>query len=395
MVIDKKRGCYIPKIDPKICQKCGLCFEVCPGHSMDFEGYNQRLFGDIPEQLALGRYLGCYIGHAGDPDVRFDGASGGVVTSLLLFALKKRLINGALVTRMHPNKPLEPLCFIARTPEEILQAARSKYCPVPANRALKQIINSSGKFAVVGLPCHIQGLRKAEQCITRLRERIRYRISIACSRDFSFHGTRRILKGLDVAPDSVDELAYRGLGWPGSMCIKTKDGGRKEAPYKEYAAQLGPFTLRRCTLCSDMLGELSDLSCGDAWVPEVVGKDRFGTSFVLTRTPEAEELIEAAAADECVSLSGLEPRDLAAAQDHAIFKKRKLGARMRLFRWTGRAVPKYRQTLLKPVGRDYTDAIKFYVARYAQSGRRPIVGSLFHVARLLKRKNRKKDTSLT
>ncbi len=394
MVIDNKRGCYIPEIDPKACKECGLCFEVCPGHSFDFKSFNKSLFGEIPDQIALGKYLGCYIGHAGDPDVRFDGASGGVVTALLLYALEKKLINGALVTRMHPNKPLEPLCFVAQTREEILQAAQSKYCPVPANRALKRIINSNGKFAVVGLPCHIQGLRKAEQCITKLRERIRYRISIACSRDFNFYGTQKILKDVDIDPESIKELSYRGLGWPGSMLIKTKDGGRTEIPYKEYFSQLGPFSLRRCTLCSDMLGEMSDLSCGDAWVPEVMEKDRFGTSFVLTRTPEAEELIEAAASEERLSLSDLEPRDLASAQNHAIFKKRKLGARMNLFRWTGRAVPQYNQTLLEPIRKDYIDSIKFYFARYALAGRKPIIGRLFHVARLLKRKNRK-DTSST
>ena len=99
-------------------------------------------------------------------------------------------------------------------------------------------------------------------------------------------------------------------------------------------------------------------------------------------------MLEAAAADEWVEVSDLDPRLLAASQGHAVFKKRKLGARMALFRWTGRRVPKYRQKLLRPIPGDYRDMIKFYVARYALSGNRPVLRRLFQVVRLLKRKNR-------
>jgi hypothetical protein len=84
---------------------------------------------------------------------------------------------------------------------------------------------------------------------------------------------------------------------------------------------------------------------------------------------------------------------LAASQGHALFKKRKLSARMALFRWSGRRVPTYRQKLWKPIRSDYIDMLKFYTARYALSGNRPILRRLFHATRLLKRKNRKKSGS--
>jgi len=388
MVIDRKRGRYIPRIDKAKCNECGLCVDVCPGHSVDFEGLSTTLMGNIPEDIALGKYLGSYVGHAVDKDMRYDGASGGLVTALLIFALEHGLIDGALVTAMHPDKPLEPRPFIARTREEIISAARSKYCPVPAGAALHKILNSDGRFAVVGLPCHIQGLRKAEQHIPELADRIRYRISIACSIDYSFRGTQAVLRGLGIPPESVATLHYRGGGWPGTMRIRQQDGTDTTLPLKDYYKQLGPYSLRRCTLCSDMLGELSDLSCGDAWLPDLISADKLGSSFALTRTEEGEELLEEAAAEECVMLSDLEAAELAASLNHAVFKKRKLNARMALFRWTGKSVPAYRQKLIKPVRTDYTDMIKFYIARYALSGNRPILRRLFHATGLLKRKNR-------
>lgn len=386
--IDGRQGNYVPRIDKTECTRCGLCLDVCPGHMVDFEGLSRRLFGDIPEDIVLGRYVGSYVGCAADKDIRYDGASGGLVTALLVFALERGLIDGALVTRMRADKPLEPEPFIARTRQEILSAARSKYCPVAADVALKEILRSPGRFAVVGLPCHIQALRKAEQHIESLRERIRYRISLACSLDFSFRGTIRLLQDLRISPASVTRIEYGGRGWPGTMLIGRRDGTETRLPLADCRTKLGPFSLRRCTLCSDLTGELSDLSCGDAGLPELVAKDKLGSSFVLTRTPEAEELLESAAAEMAVELSELDVRELRAAQVYGAFKKRKLSARMSLFRWTGRSVPQYHQKLLRPARGDYSSSIRFYLARYALSGYRPILRRLLHVARLLTRKNR-------
>lgn len=386
MVVDRKKGRYLPQLDEYKCTRCGLCYDVCPGPGLDFESLGGSLFGDVPEHLALGKYLGTYVGHATDKKVRHNGASGGLVTALLTFALEEGLIDGALVTRLRPDRPLEPEPFIARTKEEIVAAARSKYCPVAAGAALKPLLESAGRFAVVGLPCHIQGIRLAERRLPELSERIRYRISIACSLDYSFLGTERFLRGIGIAPEAVEMLEYRGRGWPGSMLIRARGGTDTIVPLADYYSRLRPYTLGRCTLCSDMFGELSDLSCGDAWVPELVNTDKAGSSFVVTRTPEAEELLEQAASQEAVQLSELGLEELLASQKHAVFKKRKLKARMLLNRVTGRSVPHYRQRLSEPIQGDYLDALKFYLARSALAGDSAILRALFHVARRLARK---------
>ena len=385
MVVDGRKGCYLPRLDKDRCTWCGLCYQVCPGHSVDFEGLNATLFGDVPEDIALGRYLGCYLGHATDESIRYHSASGGLVSSLLVFALEEGLIDGALVTRMRSDDPLKPESFIARTREEILSAVGSKYCPVAAGTALKDILLADGRFAVVGLPCHIQGLRKAEEHIPTLKERIRCRISIACSLNYSFRGTEHFLESIGISRDAVETLQYRGRGWPGGMLIRLKDGTERTVPLAKYYQKLGPYSLRRCTLCSDMLGELSDLSCGDAWLPEVVRTDKVGSSFVVSRTPEGEELLEAAASKEAVELSELDLQELLASQGHALLKKRKLKARMHLFKLSGRSVPHYQQRLLAPLPADYINMMKFYIARYALSGRHRLLGGLFRLVRRLKR----------
>jgi len=372
-----KKGGYVPQLDKGRCNRCGLCHDVCPGHGVDFEGLSAALFGDIPEDTAVGRYLGCYVGHAVDGGVRYNGASGGIVSSLLIFALREGLIDGALVTRMRRDDPLKPEPFIARTREEILSAAGSKYCPVATNTVIREILASGARIAVVGLPCHIQGLRKAVQCIPKLAEQIRYRISLACSLNFSFRGTERFLENLGLAPEDVEVFQYRGRGWPGSVLIRLTNGAKWVVPYAQCYRQLAPYSLRRCTLCSDMLGELSDLTCGDAWVPRIVRTDKAGSSFVVSRTPEAEELLESAASNGAVELSELALGDLLASQGHALFKKRKLKARMRLFKLARQSVPVYRQKLLTPIRADYISTMELYTARYMLAGHHRLLRRLF------------------
>ena len=130
LIKDNSRGIYIPRVDQAICNQCGICFQVCPGHSVDFDQLNMSIFGKKPENTVLGHFINCYTGYATDFDIRYNAASGGLVSAMLIYALEKGLIDGALVTGMSKINPLEPEPFIARTREEVISASKSKYFPV-------------------------------------------------------------------------------------------------------------------------------------------------------------------------------------------------------------------------------------------------------------------------
>ena len=72
-------------------------------------------FGRIPNPHdVMGIVKNVYVGYSTNPGIRHMGSSGGLVTELLLFLLRKGFIEQALVCGMNEKKPLEPKIYLAR-----------------------------------------------------------------------------------------------------------------------------------------------------------------------------------------------------------------------------------------------------------------------------------------
>ncbi len=338
-------GRYSPKIVNNNCQECLLCTKVCPAGNENFKELNQFIFNKIPDNKLIGNFINCYKGYSTNPTIRWSATSGGLITSLLLFLFKKQLINGALLTRINKNNPLKAEPFIARTEEEILSAMGSKYVPVPLNQLLNKILSKDGKFAVVGLPCHIQGIRRAETRNKELQNKVIYHFGIVCSRTMNFHGVEYILKKLGITPNEIAELKYRGDGWPSGIKVLLKDGQQKILPMLAtwWSEIFGGsfFSHHYCTLCNDLLNEMSDISFADAYLPETMKYDKVGTSIVVTRTHKGEELIKTAASSNEIEVFSLTPEDAIQSQLFmTFFKKRNLKARIKFLKIFGKTIPK-------------------------------------------------------
>ena len=329
---DEGEGIYVPVILEKKCNDCGICYRVCPGQKVDFKQLNFEIFGKESGDLLIGNYLNCYIGHAIDYEIRYNSASGGLVTQLLIFALEEGIIDGALVTRMKKDSPLEPDPFIARTREEIIEASKSKYCPVPANIALKKILNSNEgeKFAVVGLPCHIHGIRKAECINKKLKEKIVLHLSLFCNHTPTFLATEFLLKKANVKKEKVKRIYYRGEGWPGRTKIELENSNLLLPSSWKFVGSYF-FTPLRCFLCSDGVGELSDLSFADAWLPEFT-EDKIGNSIIISRSESGEKLLQLLESRKEVDLAKISAKKVIQSFQRMLsFKKLNIEARIRLF----------------------------------------------------------------
>jgi coenzyme F420 hydrogenase subunit beta len=178
MTLDKK-GIYPIQVSAE-CVKCGLCVKCCPGLGVDFDSLNREIFGKIPQDPFLGHVISSYIGCALESSVRQAGASGGTITAIGSSLLSTGQLDGNCVVRASNEDPLLPDIFIAKDADDVLSEAQSKYYPVPISQGLEEIMTMRGRFAIVGKPCDIHGIRKAAYYIPEVRKRIVFTLGIMC-----------------------------------------------------------------------------------------------------------------------------------------------------------------------------------------------------------------------
>ncbi|MDR7666072.1 Coenzyme F420 hydrogenase/dehydrogenase, beta subunit C-terminal domain [Methanosarcina sp. Z-7115] len=333
MRIDEKKGVYLPRINDTKCNSCGICCKVCPGYEFSYDSLNLEIFGRKPENMLIGNSLNCYAGFSTNESIRFNSSSGGLITQILIFALEKGIIDGALVIKMNKDKPLEPEPFIAKTKEEIIEAAQSKYCPAPMNVALKEILDSDTheKFAIVGLPCHIRGIRKAQRVNEKLRRCIIFCLGIFCNHTPHFLATSLFLQRYNIKKEDIVTLNYRGEGWPGFMTVNTTKSTLK-IPQRNSWIFIGSYFFypKSCLICSDGLCELSDASFGDAWLPEY-SSDSKGTSMIIIRNKKILHILDAMKNE--IEIKRINPDKVVQSQARMLcFKKKSLKSRETILR---------------------------------------------------------------
>ncbi|GAF96610.1 unnamed protein product, partial [marine sediment metagenome] len=105
-----------------------------------------------------------------------------------------------------------------------------------------------------------------------------------------------------------------------------------------------------------------------------VKNDTVGTSIVVTKTGEGQELIEKAVAKNQIQLFPLELAEVIGSQSAPVlFKKRNIVARMKVLAFVGKKIPKNLREnenhLLKPTLLDYPAAIIVYTNRLISKNR--------------------------
>lgn len=339
-------GRFLPQINDNLCKNrngCHRCSDVCPGLGVNLIDIAKINFIDISikEDKFIGRYIRNYTGYSTNMDLRYHSASGGMVTQFLIWLIDNKYIDGALVSSFCSDNPLKVRSYIARSKEDILSAKSSKYAPVSFHDAIKELkLSPEGKYVIVGLPCHIAGIRKLMAIDKRIRDRVWGLFGIYCSGSRTFYMTEYLMKSRKLDINKLNYLAYRDNGCLGGMVAK----GEGFDFYEDYQSYCHPlrtmFHPRRCLLCVDHFAELADVSFGDIHV-EPYKNDKVGINSIVVRNTMWHDLLLQASNSGSIVLDDLATDVLLEAQKMAKVKKNRYIGYCQLMKKFGRFAPDY------------------------------------------------------
>ncbi len=334
-----------PEVDPSRCTGCGRGRRTCPGGRVSYRRLAALTFGDDRDDDVFdGRVLENWLVRAADPDVRGGAASGGAVTALLLHLLRTGAVDACVVTRMRRDDPASGEAFLAETEEEVLAARQSRYSVIPVNAALAAARRRPGRVAVVGLPCHVHGLRLLLEEDRALREKVALVIGLYCSSALDPQGLRDLLWARGLPPGSIRDLRFRDGPWPGAVRALDRNGRAHRlhpSNFKDGAINylFALYAPLRCRLCYDGSAEFADLAASDVWrrAPDG-GFIEPATTRLVVRTPAGRAALAAA-----LEAGALDAREVTAdsafltGPSHA--RSKRIRRRLRLERRQARGLP--------------------------------------------------------
>jgi len=311
---------------------------------------------------------------AGQPDVRFRGSTGGVLTALGSHLLQTQRAQFVLHVGPDPEAPMRSRWVLSETPQEIEQNAGSRYGLVAPLAGLAQALDREVPFAIIAKPCDLSAVHKFAAIDPRLNRFCVARLALVCGGQSRLAKSSGLLAELGLKEDEVSVFRYRGYGNPGRTRVETVDGRAFERTYAELWEDEASWEIEtRCKICPDALGEASDIAAADVWPDGTPSGEDAGFNGIIVRTSNGEALLESAvAAGELVLGQAISPREFDQFQPHQVRKKRALLARFSGLAEAGLPGVKTRGLRLRELARTGTE--QEFQAEVAATVQRAVAG---------------------
>ncbi|CAN7774121.1 Coenzyme F420 hydrogenase/dehydrogenase, beta subunit C-terminal domain [Caballeronia sp. LjRoot34] len=344
------RGPVQMKLDPDGFLRPLVEGELSPGFTHAFRricpGLTLRLRTDAPQTHAeWGPIHGVRTGWAVDPEIRYRGSSGGVLSALLIYLLESGKADFVAHVAVSTDDPLLNIRRISRTRDEVLSGAGSRYAPAAALDDIDALFELGGRFAFVGKPCDVAALRAYLAVHTERVSQVVMILSFMCAGVPSMAGTHEVLAALGTNAVETASFVYRGNGWPGFATARTFDGRELKMDYAaSWGKILGKRLQLRCKVCPDGTGEFADITCADAWYgpggyPNF--EERAGRSLIISRTHAGEDLVRAALAAQAVCAQECAIDAIADMQPYQLMRKQVVLGRLAAVMVRRRIIPSY------------------------------------------------------
>jgi len=308
------------------CNNCGFCYQACPRSFFPVEKARQRWLGPARGEFEqrVGRCVDHFTSRALNDEIYEKAATGGTTTALLHYLLEKKIVDAVLhLESIHQD------CFICHhartrvslTPDQALIGAGSKNQVTPILNDLKKVAGYTS-FAVVGLSCHVEGLRKLQiikedpelrnlfKGVAKIADRLigglKFVIGINCFSATKYGGIDKIYDHFKVREADVIKYAedtkkslYQVLNegktfsWFVQDNIMTRQGDFYTFHYVDFLDAVIPMG---CMVCpSYIVSRLADVSIG-VTAAETKLKE-FGYNSVFVRHPDLKTVLDRMAAE--------------------------------------------------------------------------------------------------
>ncbi len=267
------------------CILCETCYHQCP-QTPPFEAELEKyIFGrNSKKEEPYGIFKNIYAARAKKEEILKVASDGGAVTAILACALTEKLIDGAVVADVKADEPWKPIPKLARTVEDLIKAAGTKYSVSPGALALAEAVENFElrRVAFVGTPCQVRSVRKMQYAplgAIKYGGKVALTIGLFCSENFYYDKLIKEYVASKAKLSEVSKFSIKG----GRFIVEA--GGKKviEVPIKEVKG----YARTSCQYCTDFAADLADISVGNVDSPE-------GWSTVIVRTDVGAKFFEEA-----------------------------------------------------------------------------------------------------
>jgi formate dehydrogenase subunit beta len=227
-----------------------------------------------------------YIARSSDKEILEKGERGGVVTSLLKFALETERVDAVLAIKARDGNRYEGVPVLVTDPAQIIDTAGALHCASPnVARYLKEYLDGASnlKIAVVVKPCDAKAIIElAKRTQVNLDNLLL--IGLNCTGTLPPAKAKTMLK-LEFEVDPADVVAEDIE--EDNLIIKLKDGTQKERNLTELEER-GYGRRENCRRCETNIPIMADIACGK-W-----GASNEDATFIEACSEKGRGLIEAA-----------------------------------------------------------------------------------------------------
>lgn len=295
-------GLLYAKVDNNKCVNCGVCMKVCPS-----KRYYEHEAQDLPDQI-----FSCHVGRSLNDTIFKNAQSGGMVTTILVYLFDNHLIDAAVTCQMEYGKPTPTIHFvIATSAQELSRCQKSCYTQVDVVSALKNT-KQFQRIAVVGLPCHIEGVCNLERF--NLVKNIAYKIGLICEQSYS-DAYMDALIGNCVSSKKDIWIEYKKKNFThygeyysyqnAPIVITDRQGILKIEPKEKRVFLKDFFVVPKCRLCDDKLNRQADIVLGDPWGLNGHYDENEGDSVIIVRNSKADALLKEMTSQGLIRFAGV------------------------------------------------------------------------------------------